>query len=266
VVIGLLVTGDGIPIAHRVVAGNTRDSTTLPAVMADYQARFGVGRIALVADRGLIFEANLAAVTDAGFDHVIATRLHRDPVVAEVLRLAARRSTAWTRIDDKNSVCEIGFEGHRYVIVDSAARTVRDDARTQELLARTAGELDALAERVTSGRLVDPAKTGVVVDRVLHDSGVARCFAATVGAGRFTWEYDAAALHYELNLLQGRYVISTSLTANDASAVEVYSHYRSLARVERRFRVMKDFLSLRPAATSPRSGSAGTSPSACSPR
>jgi hypothetical protein len=246
VVIGLLVTGDGIPIAHHVFAGNTRDSTTLPAVMADYQARFGVGRIALVADRGLISEANLAAVGDAGFDHVIATRLHRDPVAAEVLTLAARPHSIWTRVDDNTTVCDIDLTGRRYVVVDSAARQARDDTRTQELLARTAAELDALAERVGARRLVDPAKIGAAADRILRDSGVARCFATTIGAGRFAWDYDAGALHYELNLLQGRYIISTSLTPADASAVEVFSHYRSLTRVERRFRVLKDFLALRP--------------------
>jgi transposase len=62
VMIGLLVTGDGIPIAHRVFDGNTRDSATMPSVLAELQARFGVGRIALVADRGLISEANLTDV------------------------------------------------------------------------------------------------------------------------------------------------------------------------------------------------------------
>jgi hypothetical protein len=49
-----LVTGDGIPIAHHVFSGNTSDVSTLPGVMEDLQARFGVGRIALVADRGFI--------------------------------------------------------------------------------------------------------------------------------------------------------------------------------------------------------------------
>ena len=58
--IGLLVTSDGIPIAHHVFSGNTADRSTLAEVMADLQARFGVGRIALVADRGLISEENLA--------------------------------------------------------------------------------------------------------------------------------------------------------------------------------------------------------------
>jgi hypothetical protein len=51
VVIGLLVTSDGIPIAHHVFAGNTSDVSTLPGVMEDLKERFGVGKIALVADR-----------------------------------------------------------------------------------------------------------------------------------------------------------------------------------------------------------------------
>ena len=71
VMIGLLVTGDGIPIAHHVFGGNTNDATTLPAVLNDLQERFGVGRIAVVADRGLISENNLAEVGAAGFDHVL---------------------------------------------------------------------------------------------------------------------------------------------------------------------------------------------------
>jgi hypothetical protein len=98
VVIGLLVTGNGIPIAHYVFPGNTNDSTTLSTVMADYQRRFGIGRIALVADRGLISEKNIADVAAHGFDHVFATRLHHDGSVGAVLELADRATaSAWER-------------------------------------------------------------------------------------------------------------------------------------------------------------------------
>jgi hypothetical protein len=55
--------------------------------MEDLKSRFGVGRIALVADRGLISEDNLALVAAHGFDHVLATRLHHDPTVAAVSKL-----------------------------------------------------------------------------------------------------------------------------------------------------------------------------------
>ncbi|MGH9043939.1 MAG: IS1634 family transposase [Acidimicrobiales bacterium] len=78
IVIGLLVTSDGIPIAHHVFSGNTAGVSTLPGVMEDLKARFGVAKIALVADRSLISEDHLDLVKARGFDHVLATRLHRD--------------------------------------------------------------------------------------------------------------------------------------------------------------------------------------------
>ena len=155
IVIGLLVTSDGIPIAHHVFSGNTADRSSLPQVMADLQARFGVGRIALVADRGLISEENLALVQANGFDHVLATRLHRDPAVA-------------------------------------------------------------------------------------------RCFSTKITHGVFTWDYDEQAMDYEERLLSGRYVITTSLDKKTASTAQVVGHYKALQSVERRFRVLKDFLALRP--------------------
>ena len=98
IVIGLLVTGDGVPIAHHVFPGNTRDSVTLSSVMADYQERFGVGRIALVADRGLITEHNIAEVAAAGFDHVLATRLHHDADAAAALAAAASPDANWVPV------------------------------------------------------------------------------------------------------------------------------------------------------------------------
>lgn len=246
VVIGLLVTGNGIPIAHYVFPGNTRDSTTLGVVMADYQRRFGIGRIALVADRGLISEANLDQVQAAGFDHVLATRLHRDPEVAAVLDRAASETAQWVEVTPTTTATEVFHDTTRYVVVDSAPRRTRDDHRRQELLSRTEEKLLALAERVRRGRLADPAKIGAAADRILRDSGVGRCFSIAIGQGVFHWDYDGAALDYEERLLAGRYVITTSLSPEEASTAAVVRHYKMLQAVERRFRVMKDFLALRP--------------------
>ena len=247
VVIGLLVTGDGIPIAHHVFPGNTADVSTLPGVMADLQSRFGVGRIALVCDRGLINEENLASVASHGFDHVMATRLHRDPDVLAVLGAAASDGVSWTEMTRPScSVAEINHEGRRYVVVASPERKARDDHRREELLARTEEGLIALAARVREGRLKDSAKIGAAAERILSGSGVARVFRTTISEGVFLSSYDAAALRYEEELLAGRYVLLTSLSQEDASALDIVRHYRSLERVERRFRVLKDFLGLRP--------------------
>lgn len=246
IVIGLLVTGDGIPIAHHVFAGNTADSTTLPGVLADLQDRFGVGGIALVADRGLISEDNLKALGDAGFDHVLATRLHHTNDVKAVLEAAADTGRRWVRIDEGTRAVEIGHDSKRYVVVDSQARRRRDDARREDLLARTEDALIALEDRVRGGRLSDPAKIGAAADRILRDSGVGRCFKMTTAKASFAWDYDHDALDYEERLLAGRYVLTTSLSPEQASAGEIVRHYRSLESVERRFRVLKDFLALRP--------------------
>ena len=97
IVIGLLCTSDGIPIAHHVFAGNTNDASTLPAVLTDLADRFAVGRICVVADRGLVSSDNLAAVAGAGFDHVLAARLRRDRVSREALE-AIDDDTAWVEI------------------------------------------------------------------------------------------------------------------------------------------------------------------------
>jgi transposase len=247
IVIGLLVTSDGIPIAHHVFSGNTADRSTLAEVMADLQARFGVGRIALVADRGLISEENLALVQAGGFDHVLATRLHRDPTVAAVLEAAAGEQAVFVPVgDDGTTATEVVYSSRRYVVVDSPRRHLRDEARRQELLAATEDGLIALAERVRKGRLVDPAKIGAAADRILRDSGVSRCFSTRIAHGVFTWDYDEKAMDYEEKLLAGRYVITTSLDKKAASTAQVVAHYKALQSVERRFRVLKDFLALRP--------------------
>ena len=118
---------------------------------------------------------------------------------------------------------------------------------------------------MAAGRLVDPAKIGAAADRILRDSGVGRCFSTTIRTGSFAWDYDASALDYEEHLLAGRYVLTTSLDLQQASTTDIVRHYRMLQNVERRFRVMKDFLGLRPVHHRTEERSAPTSHSASSP-
>jgi transposase len=242
IVIGLLVTGDGIPIAHQVFAGNTSDVTTLPLIMEDLQRRFGVGRIALVADRGLISEDNLAEVEAHGFDHVLATRLHNREDVAAVLEMANSSSTCWSPVPEARSYAtEVAHDGRRFIVVLSPVRYLSDRARHRSLCAKVEEGLIALEARVRAKRLVDPAAIGAAADRVLRDSGVSRCFTTRVAKGQFSWDFNEKARRYDEELLCGRYVITTSLKATDADCATVLRYYRSLQNVERRFRVLRTF-------------------------
>lgn len=247
VVIGLLCTGDGIPIAHHVFAGNTADVSTLPGVLADLVDRFGVGRICVVADRGLISEDNVDVVAGQGFDHVLATRLHRDPTCTEALIASTKPDAVWVPVPAARSgACDVSLaDGRRAVIVASLERHRRDTLRTAELVARTETKLLALEHRVRRGDLVDAGRIGRAAQRILGPSGIGRLFDVDITQGHFLYHYNDTAFAHE-ELLAGRYVLITSLTTQQASTAQVVTTYRQLQSVEARFRVLKDFLHLRP--------------------
>ena len=246
IVLGLLVTGDGIPIAHHVFAGNTADVSTLPAVLDDLRARFGVGRICVVADRGFISAANVDKLNEDGFDHVLATRLHRDALCEQALTKSIERDVTWVPVADASSAAaDITIDGVRCVVVASLERWRRDTTRTAELLRRTEQALIALEWRVRDGELKDAGKIGRAAQRALTSHGVGRLFDIEINQGRFLYHYNDKAIAYEQQLA-GRYVLHTSLTPEQVSTAEVVRHYRGLLNVEARFRVLKDFLRLRP--------------------
>ena len=247
IVIGLLVTGDGIPIAHHVFPGNTNDTSTLPMVLADLKKRFGVGAITVVADRGLISADNVCELTEAGFAHVLATRLHNTRSTKAALVGSTRPDAVWEAAPDAHSaVCDLDVDGTRHIVVASFERWVRDAARTAELVARTSAALGALEERVRAGRLTDKAAIARAATKILDPSGVARLFDLEINEASFVYHYDEVALDYEEQLLAGRWVLTTSLGRHQASAVAVLGAYRRLLEVESSFRVLKDFLELRP--------------------
>ena len=171
--IGLLCTGDGIPIAHHVFAGNTADVTTLPAVLDDLQARFGVGRICVVADRGLISADNVETV-----EGVRVRPRHRHPAAPgpHLCRRARGRRPGPTPPGSPSprpapAACDVTLaDGRRAVVVASFERWQRDTLRTAELVARTEAKLLALERRVRDGDLTDPAKIGRAAQRILGTS------------------------------------------------------------------------------------------------
>ena len=224
--IGLLCTTDGIPIAHHVFAGGASDASTLPAVLEDLAGRFAVGRICVVADRGLISAANAEAVAAAGFDHVLATRLRRDQTTKEALE-AIDDDTASVEIPQhRGRATDVALtDGTRAIVVASDARARQDAARTAEIAAAAEAGLLALERRVREGRLKDPVKIGRAAQRILGAGGAGRLFDLDIAARRFTYHYNEQARTYE-ELLAGRYVLTTSLTPAEASTAQTVAARR----------------------------------------
>jgi hypothetical protein len=207
-------------------------------------------------------------VDEATRSAVRSTREYRDADVGAVLEMAdAPEESAWVEATGSNSFAlEHTHDDTRYVVVTSDERKARDDRRREELLVRTEDKLVSLAERAEAKRLDHPARIGAAADGILPDSGVGRCFSTTIRAGYLGWDFDAKALDYEERLLDGRYVITTSLDQKVASTAAVVRQYKMPCNVERRFRVMKDLLGMRPFHHAPKRACAPTSHCASPPR
>jgi transposase len=196
----------------------------------------------------LITDDNIAQVEQAGCDWLFATKLRRRKDVAAVLAQAADADEDdWVEVERFASrVLETSYEGSRYVVVFSAARERRDVARRLQLVAKIESKLLALEARVARGDLVPATEIAAAAATILARSPVKRLFDVTnIAEGRFVYDYDHDALAYD-EALAGHYVLATSLTPRMADAEQVLAAYRSLQHVERRFRVLKSSLGLRP--------------------
>ena len=217
-VLGLLLSGDGLPIGHELFPGNTHDGNTVPEVLDRLKRRFQLRWLIFVGDRGMVSEKNLEALAEAGYDWIVGVRLRNRPQLADELLSNPRpfRSMA-----ENLEVKEVITEGIRYVLCRNPEQARRDAARREAVLER----LEA--------RLGQSGVKGLVTRsgfrRFLRVEGEE----ATIDRKKV--ERDA---RYD-----GLWVLDTS---TDLPAGEVAQAYKSLWRVERAFRTLKSPLELRP--------------------
>lgn len=262
VVVGLVMVA-GWPIAHHVWEGNTVDSTTVPAVVADLMSRFEFRRVVFVGDRGMVSEQNLTALQRDGHGYLVGVRRRQNAELDGYLqRLDERRwqdcpvgitsrekkvKPPRTRVQEvtEASTAEQAGEStqQRIFIIDSDERRAYEEAKRTQAQERTRVALEKLQQRVAAGRLRSPEQIGAAAGRILQRHH---------GHRYFDWELRDGAFHFfdhPVNLdrekrLEGKYVVMTS--ERDFDAVEAVQHYKELADVERGFRHLKDVLALRP--------------------
>jgi len=241
---GLLTDGAGRPVAVQVFAGNTADPTAFSAAVAAVRDRFGLTRLTLVGDRGMITSARIAAVKElGGLGWLTALRA---PAIA---RLAADPGPLQLSLFDQNDLAEFAhpdYPGERLVACRNPALADQRARKRGELLAATEAELAKVLAAVAAGRLTDPARIGLRVGRVLGKYKMAKHFILDIGPGHFGVARDQAAIDAEAGL-DGIYVLRTSVPADTLDAAGVVRTYKSLAAVERDFRSLKTVdLQLRP--------------------
>ena len=229
-VLGMVIDGDGIPVASHMWPGNTADVTTLDLVAERLQARFGVGRVCLVADAGMISKRQMAAVEARGWEYILGARLRgttevRDTVLGdtgpfETVEAERQRPDPMELQVKEVAVGGDGETSRRYVVCRNPEQAAKDAATRAELLA-------SLEEKLRGG-----AKS------LIANKGYRRYLKA--GKGALSIDLERAR---EEERFDGMWVLRTN---TGLPAAEVALKYKQLWMVEQIFRTAKSLLDTRP--------------------
>jgi transposase len=245
IVFGLLTNVAGCPLAVEVFEGNTGDPKTLARQIAKLRGRFGLERIVLVGDRGMITEARIRE--DLAPQQLQWISALRAPAIAGLLEQGALQLSLF----DERDLAEISsaeFPGERLIVCKNPLLAQERARKREELLAATEQALEkiAAATRRDKRRLRGQAKIALRVGKVLNHYKMGKHFRLTIEDSRFAYVRDEAAISREA-ALDGLYVIRTNVNAQGLEAAQVVRAYKSLAQVERAFRSLKSVdLHIRP--------------------
>jgi hypothetical protein len=244
IVYGLLCAADGCPVAIEVFEGNTADPMTLSTQIDKLKERFGLSRVVLVGDRGMITSARIRdELKPAGLDWITALRA---PQIRALLDTGAFQLSLF----DERDLAEITapeFPGERLVVCKNPLLAEERARKREDLLQATEAALAKLADQIARG--TGPRGTDRIaraVGRIEDRYKLAKLFDITVGEDGFTFARNPVRVAREARL-DGFYVIRTNVEDKALAAESVVGAYKSLARVERAFRSLKTVdLHLRP--------------------
>jgi transposase len=234
---GLLADREGRPISVDVYEGNTGDPTTVPDQVDKLRARFGLSRVVLVGDRGMLTDTQIETLRKhRGLGWISALR-------SEAIRGLVDGGALQLSLFDEQNLAEIAsadFPDERLMACHNPL-LAEDRKRTrQELLDETEKRLKKIVAEVRR-RTKKPLKAdeiGVKVGRVINHYKVGKHFKLTIEDHRFDFERDEQSISREADL-DGLYVVRTSEARKDFSKEDTVRTYKSLSQVEQAFRCLK---------------------------
>jgi Transposase DDE domain len=232
----VVVDAEGRPICTEMWPGNTADVSVLLPVVDRLRGRFGIGRVCIVADRGLISAATLEGLEQRGLEYILGARERTDRLVREVVLadgraftplLVERANGAETQLFAK----EVRHAGRRYIVCRNEAEAEKDRTDRQAII-------NGLEQQLKRG------------DKALIGNSAYRRYLRRVGAPGGTgtskpgpaFEIDAGKLAEEARY-DGIFVLRTNARVTPLQAM---LRYKELVRVEDLFRRAKSVLRTRP--------------------
>lgn len=237
IVYGVLTDADGRPVAVQVYPGDTGDPATVPDQVAKLSRQFGLSRIVLVGDRGMLTRTQINTLKEhPGLGWISALR-------SDAIRRLLADGHLNRSLFDAVNLAEIAspdFPGERLMACYNPLLAEKRGRKREALLAATEAKLTKLAGAV-SRRTKAPlsaAEIGVKAGRVIGRHKMAKHIRLAISDGIFTWERDVESINRE-KLLDGISVICTSEPSERLSAADGVRSYKRLAQVEQAFRCLK---------------------------
>ena len=237
IVYGLLADGKGRPVAIDVYPGNTGDPSTVPDQVEKLRNRFGLERVVLVGDRGMLTQAQIDALREhPGLGWISALRF-------SAIRALAEDGAFQPSLFDTQNLAEItskDYPGERLMVCFNPL-LAEDRKRTRnELLAVTEtrlGKIAAQAARRTK-KPMTADEIGVKVGKIINRCKVGKHFGWTIEDNLLRFERNEESIAREAQT-DGFYIVRTSESADTLSAEDTVRTYKSLGQVEQAFRCMK---------------------------
>jgi hypothetical protein len=235
---GLTCSPEGRPVAVEVFDGAIHDDKTLPSALERIKERFGIERVVVCGDRGMVTAANIETLKAHGFDWITALK------APQVQALVDEGDLQLSLFDQANlaEITSEAYPGERLIVCRNA-HVARERARKREaLLAATETELAKVKASLDNprGRL-HGKPAGVIGERagrVVNRFKVAKHFQLVIEDGRFEYARNEQAISEEA-ALDGFYVLRTSVGADDLSSQAIVRAYKLLRHAEQAFRAMK---------------------------
>ena len=240
---GLLCSEAGCPVAVEVFPGNTGDPATVASQVRKLRTRFGIERIALVGDRGMLTTARIrASLAPADLDWISALK---STDLRKLLKPVGKEGPAPLKPDQllPDAVAEIAspdFPGERLLVCLNPRLREERARKREDLLLATEAILEEIARvvRQPHSKLRGRDQINRRVGREANRRKVQKHFQISVSDNNLTWSRDEDKIAAEAQL-DGIYIIRTSLPAEAISAHDAVYAYKSLAQVERAFRNCK---------------------------
>ena len=232
---GLLTDARGCPVAVSVYEGNVTDGKTLMPQIKRLREDFGIEQLVMVGDRGMIASKAIDELRQTdGIDWITALR-------SVSIRVLVEQGHLQLGLFDERNLIELSspdYPGERLLACRNPELARLRAHKREQLLCATELNLTKIKARVDATKLSGRDKIGLRVGKVVNQYKVAKHFELTIGDNAFTFARKHEHIAAEA-LLDGIYIVRTSVSAAQMDSAQCVRNYKSLANVERAFRSLK---------------------------